>query len=67
MYMMGPVIVSRIFLFIAVLIGVLVVGDKEIETESVGVRSRKDGDIGQMDKEEFISKIKQEIRTYTRN
>ena len=39
----------------------LVVGEKEIETNSVGVRSRKEGDIGAEPLEAFISKIKSEI------
>ena len=35
----------------------LVVGDKEMETNTVGVRSRTDGDIGAMSLEEFIEKL----------
>ena len=35
----------------------LIVGDKEIETNTVGVRSRTDGDIGAMSFEEFVGKI----------
>ena len=42
------------------------VGDKEIDVNAVGVRTRKDGDIGQMKVEEFISKIEEEIKNYTR-
>jgi len=44
----------------------IVVGDKEVEQNSVGVRSRKDGDIGQMSIEEFQNKIKEEIETYAK-
>ena len=44
----------------------LVVGDKEIEDGTVGVRSRKDGDIGAQKLEEFISNIKVEIENYVR-
>ena len=44
----------------------LVVGEKEIEAGAVGVRSRKDGDIGAQKLEEFISKIKEEIENYVR-
>jgi len=44
----------------------LVVGDKEMENGEVGVRSRKDGDIGAKKLEEFISKIKEEIENYVR-
>lgn len=36
----------------------LIVGDKEIEENKVGVRSREEGDIGQMSVEEFIEKTK---------
>ncbi len=42
----------------------LVLGDKEIEAKAVGVRSRKEGDIGQMSQEEFIHKVKEEIATF---
>ncbi len=44
----------------------LVIGDKEIEANAVGVRSRKDGDIGQMPISEFIQKIKKEIEEFQR-
>ena len=44
----------------------LVVGEKEIEEKAVGVRSRADGDIGQMKVEDFINKIQQEIKNYTK-
>ena len=44
----------------------LIVGDKEVEANAVGVRSRKDGDIGQMSQEEFINKIQNEIKTFAR-
>ena len=36
----------------------LILGDKEVEAEGVGVRSRKDGDIGQMKLSDFVEKIK---------
>jgi threonyl-tRNA synthetase len=39
----------------------LVIGDKEMENESVSVRSRKDGDLGSMALEDFISRIAGEI------
>lgn len=42
----------------------LIVGDKEVETNAVGVRARKDGDIGQMPIDEFICKIKAEIKEH---
>ena len=39
----------------------LVVGDKEVENNTVSVRTREDGDIGAIKVEEFIKKIKEEI------
>lgn len=45
----------------------LVIGDKEIENGSIGVRSRKDGDIGQMNQDEFIEKVKHEVETFARD
>ena len=39
----------------------LVVGDKEIEANAVAVRSRKEGDIGQIDADEFLARMKKEI------
>ena len=44
----------------------LVVGDKEKEANLVGVRSRRDGDIGAMKKEEFIQKISLEIKNFSK-
>ena len=44
----------------------LIVGDKEVEANAVGVRSRKDGDIGAMSVENFINKIEKEIKTFAR-
>ena len=41
----------------------LLVGDKEIETKSVAVRKRGQGDIGAMGIDEFISMIQKEIET----
>ena len=38
----------------------LIIGDKEVEQNQVGVRSRSDGDIGAMSLEDFINKIKSE-------
>ena len=40
----------------------LIIGDKEVEANAVGVRSRSDGDIGAMGLEDFISKIKKRSR-----
>lgn len=39
----------------------LVVGDKEMETGTVAVRDRKEGDMGVMSVEDFLAKIKEEI------
>ena len=44
---------------------ILVIGDKEIEENSVGVRARKEGDIGKMSVEDFITRIEEEIENYT--
>ena len=42
----------------------LVIGDKEIEANAVGVRSRTDGDIGQMKTDEFVKKVVDEVKNY---
>ena len=39
----------------------LVVGDKEIENNTVSVRSRENGDMGQEDVEEFIKNLEEEL------
>ena len=44
----------------------LIVGEKEIEAGAVAVRSRKEGDLGQISKEDFIANITKEIREKTR-
>ncbi len=44
----------------------LVLGDKEKQAGTVGVRSRKDGDIGAMELDEFIAKIIEEIDTFAK-
>lgn len=41
----------------------LVIGDKEVENQSIAVRSRKDGDKGAMKIEDFIAMALEEIRT----
>lgn len=43
---------------------ILVIGDKEIEANAVGVRARSEGDIGQLPVEEFIARIEDEIKSY---
>lgn len=42
---------------------VVVIGDKEIEANSVAVRARGIGQVGTMNVEEFISKVEEEIHT----
>ena len=45
---------------------IVVVGDKEVVAEAVGVRSRKEGELGQMAVEAFVEKLKKEIESYER-
>ena len=45
----------------------IVVGDKEMENNAVGVRTRRDGDIGQMSVEDFILRVEKEVREKTLN
>ena len=40
----------------------LVIGDKEMENNQVGVRARKEGDIGAMPIDDFLTKILEEIK-----
>ncbi len=44
----------------------LIVGEKETEAGAVSVRSRREGELGQISKEEFIEKITKEIREKVR-
>ena len=44
----------------------LIVGEKEVNSETVGVRSRKDGDVGAIAVDEFIKNIKEEIENFVR-
>jgi threonyl-tRNA synthetase len=41
----------------------LVIGDKEMENGQAAVRSRKDGDLGPMSVDAFVSRIVEEVRT----
>ena len=43
----------------------LVAGDKDIENNTVSVRSRKDGEQGACNLDEFIEKIEKEINSRT--
>ena len=40
----------------------LIVGDKEVEENKISVRSREKGDLGSIDVEEFLNKIKDEAK-----
>lgn len=42
----------------------LILGEKEVESGAVGVRARKEGDIGAMPIDEFISKIEDEVKSF---
>ncbi|MBR6034201.1 MAG: threonine--tRNA ligase [Clostridia bacterium] len=44
----------------------IILGDKEVEANAVGVRSRVDGDIGQMSIENFVKKILEEVKDYSK-
>ena len=44
----------------------LVIGDKEAESGTVAVRSRKDGDLGAMPLADFLAKIGKEIAARAR-
>lgn len=44
----------------------LVVGQKEIENNEVGVRSRADGDVGAVKLQEFVNKVEEEVKNYTK-
>ena len=42
----------------------LILGEKEVEAGAVGVRARKEGDIGAMPINDFISKLQEEIKNF---
>jgi threonyl-tRNA synthetase len=42
---------------------IVIIGDKEIETETISIRTRKTKDQGLMKIQEFIDTLKEEIRT----
>ena len=44
----------------------LVIGDKEVEAGTVGIRKRQEGDIGAMGIDEFVQKIKEEIENFAK-
>ena len=41
----------------------LIIGDKEIEAKAVGVRSREDGDMGDMPLDDFVKKVIDEVNS----
>ncbi|MGE5389432.1 MAG: His/Gly/Thr/Pro-type tRNA ligase C-terminal domain-containing protein, partial [Deltaproteobacteria bacterium] len=41
----------------------LVLGDKEAESGNIAVRHRQKGDLGVMEREDFIAMLQEEIRT----
>lgn len=41
-----------------------IIGDKEIEANAIGLRSRTEGDLGQMGLEEFEAKIEKEVKEH---
>ena len=45
----------------------LIIGEKEVSANAVGVRCRKEGDIGQMGFDDFAKKIKEEIDSRKNN
>ena len=45
----------------------LVIGDKELEQGTVAVRSRKDGDLGTMPLDEFLSKALTQVATKSKD
>ena len=45
----------------------LILGDKEVEANAVGVRSRKDGDVGQMNLNSFVEKVRKQIEEKENN
>ena len=42
----------------------LILGEKEVEAGAVGVRARKEGDLGAMKAEDFIAKLQEEIKAF---
>ncbi len=43
---------------------IIVVGEKEVEDQNIALRSRKNGDEGSVELEDFIRRIKSEIKSY---
>ena len=42
----------------------LIIGEKELKDNVISVRSRKDGDIGQMSLDKFIEKVEDEVKNF---
>ena len=45
----------------------IILGDNEIETNTIGIRSRIEGDLGAMDLNDFVSKIRYEVDNFIKN
>jgi threonyl-tRNA synthetase len=39
----------------------LILGDKDIEAGTVGVRSREEGDLGAMSLEDFVARVSEKV------
>ena len=42
----------------------LILGEKEVEANAVGVRVRKEGDIGKMSLDDFINRLKEDVKSF---
>ena len=42
----------------------LILGEKEVEAKAVGVRVRKEGDHGKMSLDDFINRVKEDVKSY---
>ena len=42
------------------------IGEKEVEANAVGVRARKEGDIGAMPIKDFIQKMSEEVKNFNK-
>ena len=42
----------------------LILGEKEVESNAVGVRVRKEGDIGKMSLDDFINRLKEDVKSF---
>ena len=42
----------------------LILGEKEVEANAVGVRVRKEGDVGKMSLDDFINRLKEDVKSF---